>query len=238
MDPKKKIGVVGGMGPMATVRLLDRIVSRTEAACDADHIRVFIDNNPMIPDRTEAILHGGPSPVEAIRESIHILENCGADFVIIPCNTSHYFFGAIEKDCNIEIVNMIAETGRVLNERGVKKVGVLATTGAVKGKVFEKFLSPFGIEVVYPDEMGQKAVMNLIYNGVKAGKADYDTSDFLRVVKCLKDAGAEEIIAGCTEISVAREQYGLDFEITDTLDVLAEVSIVKAGYLLRGGNAT
>lgn len=237
MDSKKKIGVVGGMGPMATVRLLDRIVSRTEAERDADHIRVFIDNNPMIPDRTDAILNGGPSPVDAICDSIQKLEGCGADFIIIPCNTSHYFFDEFQKSSNIEIVNMIEETGRVLAERGVKKVGVLATNGAVKGKVFERFLAPFGIAVMYPDEKEQQTVMSLIYNGVKAGKTDYDTTDFLKVVERLKADGAEEIIAGCTEISVAREQYGLDFAITDTLDVLAEVSIIKAGYLLRGGKA-
>lgn len=233
MSIHKKIGMVGGMGPLASARLFDLLIRKTAATADNEHIRIFIDDNPQIPDRTAAILAGGPSPVPAIAESIGILKKCGADFIIIPCNTSHYFYDEMVRETGADIVNMITETGKILQKRNISKVGILATSGAVKGNVFSNYLAEFGITAVIPSERGQNEVMNLIYNGVKAGRDDFDTEGFMEAVDELRGQGAQELIIGCTEISVAIEKYNLRISAVDTLDVLAEAAIRKAGYSLK-----
>ena len=234
MGDYKKIGIVGGMGPLAAVRLFDRIVERTDASHDSEHIRIFIDNNPSIPDRTEAVLHGGASPVPAVCESINTLQRCGADFILLACNTLHYFYDEIVRETGADVVNMIAETGKLMAARGITRVGLLSTTGTIGGRVFEKYLNPLGITVLTPDLAGQETVMKLIYDGVKAGADKYDTTGFMNVARELRDRGAQTLIAGCTDISVALERYSPDLEVTDALEVLAEAAVVKAGYKLRG----
>ena len=90
----KTIGILGGMGPLATADLFRKITLLTDAACDNEHIRVYIDSNARIPDRTAAILSGGPDPVPEMASALRSLERCGADCVIMPCNTAHYFLSS------------------------------------------------------------------------------------------------------------------------------------------------
>lgn len=135
---KKTVGILGGMGPLATVELFRLIVSNTESPNDQGHIRIIIDNNPQIPDRTNAILNGGESPVNALVKSASMLKNDGADFLIIPCNTSHYYIDEISRNAGIEIVNMIETTAIYLKEHNIKTIGLLATSGSVKTLVYEK----------------------------------------------------------------------------------------------------
>jgi aspartate racemase len=102
----KTIGMIGGMGPLATVHLFERIVLRTKAEKDQDHIRIIIDNNTNIQDRTKAILGYGESPVKELVGSAKMLEKSGADFLIMPCNTAHYFIDHIKKNIKIPFINM------------------------------------------------------------------------------------------------------------------------------------
>lgn len=234
---KKKLGIIGGMGPLATVELFRMIVELTDSRDDAGHIRTFVDNNTSVPDRTEAILGQGTSPVESIVASAQGLCNLGADILLLPCNTSHYFFEEISSQCQAPLINMISETARMLGEQGIKRVGVLATDGAVRGGVFDKYMSQT-VQILYPDVAGQRAVMDFIYNGVKAGNRRYSTLDFENVCDSLAARGAEAIVLGCTEIPVGIRQYGLyerleSYRLIDTLKVLATTAITEAGYKLK-----
>ncbi len=230
---KKKIGIVGGMGPMATVELFRMIVDHTESANDQGHIRVLIDNNPQIPDRTAAILSGDRTPVRKICESAEGLVMLGADMILIPCNTSHYFFDEIQRDIDVEVVNMVDETARALERRGCRRAGLLATTGTIKGGIYHRYFRQRDIEIIQPDDEGQQKVMDFIYKGVKASDYSFDTSDFMAVAKKLMDQGAETLVLGCTEIPVGIKMYGLELNHIDSLEALANAAIVKAGYPLK-----
>ena len=120
---KKVLGIVGGMGPMATVECFRMIVENTMSSNDQDHIRILIDNNTCVPDRTKAILDNGDSPVPYLVDSANKLKSIGADFVIIPCNTSHYFIDEIKDKCSIYILNMIEETAKFIRKKRLRKLG-------------------------------------------------------------------------------------------------------------------
>jgi len=233
MGARKKIGIVGGMGPLATAELFRMLVERTKSPSDAGHIRIFIDDNPQIPDRTAAILHGGESPVPAILASARALERLGADFILIPCNTSHFFLDEIQAGLSVEVLDMVRETARTLAGRGIGKIGILATTGTVAGRIYQTRFASMGMESVLPDSAQQESVMDFIYSGVKAGRRDYDTSRFRATVDALLERGAETILLGCTELAAGCVRYGVELPCSvDPMEILAESAIVKAGYEL------
>lgn len=230
ISDKKAIGIIGGMGPIATVELFRLIVLNTKSDVDQDHIRIYIDNHPQIPDRTKAIVGGGESPVPEIVESAKKLEKMGADFLLIPCNTSHYFLDEIRKSVRIEILNMIRATSDVVRALGYQKVGLLATDGTIRTRLYHDGFEKQGIEVIAPDGAAQKSVMDFIYEGVKRGKKDFDTLSFRKTVESLFQRGAQAMILGCTEIPVGMQMYGLDFKSIDALESLARAAVLKAGY--------
>ena len=230
---KKILGIVGGMGPMATVECFRMIVENTMSSNDQDHIRILIDNNTCVPDRTKAILDNGDSPVPYLVDSANKLKSIGADFVIIPCNTSHYFIDEIKDKCSIYILNMIEETAKFIREKKIKKVGLLATTGTVKGKIYEKVFDSYGISIILPSEEEQRIIMEFIYDGVKAGNLKYDTSLYMNIVNTMFDNGAETMVLGCTEIPVGMKMYNLSYPCVDAMKALALASIQYAGYEVK-----
>ena len=134
---KKTVGSIGGMGPAATALLFQKLIDYTQANSDSEHIHIVIDNNTQIPDRTTAILNGKDTPARCIIESGKKLETFGAELILIPCNTSHYFYSRIQEHLNVPVVNMIAETAKRCLENGYTKVGVLATTGTCSTHTYD-----------------------------------------------------------------------------------------------------
>ena len=128
-NTKKIVGIIGGMGPGATALLFQKLINYTDAENDCEHMHIVIDNNTSIPDRTTAILQGDDSPAKAIVESGKKLQEYGVDLILIPCNTSHYFYSQIQEQLDVTVVNMIEETAKICVGKGYKKVGILATTG-------------------------------------------------------------------------------------------------------------
>ena len=200
----KTIGIIGGMGPLATVHLFERIVLRTKAEKDQDHIRVLIDSNTNIQDRTKAILGIGESPVKELVNSAKILENSGADFLIMPCNTAHYFIDEIKKNINIPFINMPEETVKYTYDKYGKDalVGIMATDGTIKTKIYENYYAGLGIKTLVPIKT-QGKIMEFIYDVIKKGNYDAGTDLFFECVNELKDLGATAFLLGCTEISSA-----------------------------------
>lgn len=229
----KKIGIVGGMGPLATAKLFELIVENTASNNDSEHIRIFIDNNPQIPDRTQAVLYNGRSPVPAIVDSARSLIDLGADFILLPCNTSHYFYDEIQSELNVPVLNMIELTSAELKKKGIKKVGLLATEGTVKSKVYEKYNALYGIQTIVPDEEDEETVMDYIYNKVKAGRSRYDYSGLHRLIDRLKAEGVNKIILGCTELSADKDDIFNSNIFIDASRVLALKAIEFAGYQIR-----
>lgn len=224
---KKTVGIIGGMGPMATADLFRKIIENTPAKRDQDHIRVLIDSNTEIPDRTAALLSGGASPVPAMTDSVRRLVGAGADCLIMPCNTAHGFYDAVQAAAgDVPVLHMIRLTGEELRRRGITKVGLLATSGTVQTGIYAKNLP--GIEILVPNEAEQEGVMDLIYGAVKAGLTEYDASGVQRTADRLLAEGAQAIILGCTELPLAKELYGLSFPSVDPTLCLAKGAIAFA----------
>ncbi len=221
---EKIIGILGGMGPLATAELFRRIVEKAPAEKDQDHPRIIIYNNPKIPDRTAFILGKGPDPRPELIDSAKKLQEWGADFIIMPCNTAHFFAETIQKAIDIPLVSMVEKTADRIKDMGLKKVGLLATDGTVKGLVYHRALLKRGINVAVPPEKDQAKVMRGIYSGVKAGNLRLGRRLILSVARKLEKR-VEGIIAGCTEVSVALKPEDLSVPLIDPMDVIAEEAV-------------
>ena len=228
--PEKIIGILGGMGPEATTDLFYKIIKLTPAGKDQDHLRVIIDNNPKIPDRTAAILGKGEDPLPALRETARNLEKAGADFIIIPCNTAHYFLPSIQESVKIPLLNIIEETAKETQKKipSIKKVGLLASIGTYKTEIYSQHFKKFNIEVISPEEKDKEKVMKIIY-AVKAGNLSEEIKkNITSIAQKLIDKGAEAVIAGCTEIPLILKEGDVSVPIIDPTQALAEAAIQKA----------
>lgn len=233
----KTIGILGGMGPAATVDLMNRIISMTDAESDQEHIPMIVDNDTRIPDRTAAILSGGESPVPEMLASAKRLEAAGADFIIVACHTAHYFIKEVEEQIGIPVLEMPAETAKLLKIKGVRRAAVLATDGTVESGLYGAALERVGIEPVYPDEDQQKIIMALIYNYIKKGVTDVNDlpkEETMAIVGDLSSKGAEVLLLACTELPIAFSIMGLRSEaFVDPTIVLAKSAIRMAGAHVR-----
>ncbi|MCJ8166268.1 amino acid racemase [Pontibacter sp. E15-1] len=200
-----KLGIVGGVGPSATVDFMNKVIQNTPAKKDQDHIKMVVEQNPQIPDRTANLIHNQTDPTIALFSTCKKLEAAGSDAIAIPCNTAHAFVKEIQEHLNVPIVNMITTTAaHILKHFGEgTNVGLLATTGTVQSKVYYNVLTDFGLQVIVPDDLHQGYVMESIYGeyGVKAGYTEGVCKDhILKGADYLIENGAQVIILGCTEL--------------------------------------
>jgi aspartate racemase len=221
------IGILGGMGPEATLDLYRHIIRLTPANKDQDHIRVLIYSNPKIPNRTEAITAGGESPLASLVESARLLEKSGAGAIAIPCNAAHHFLPAIQKKVGVPILNMIEETCHDLCARlpNAKTVGLLASVGTVRCGIYGRALSDAGVELLIPEEADQRRIQIGITQ-VKAGAHNQVTQEIFQSAAIqLVDAGARAIILGCTEIPLAFNPDRIDYPSLNSTQILAQAAV-------------
>jgi aspartate racemase len=225
------IGILGGMGPEATLYLFQKIVQNTQAARDQDHLRVLIDNNPKIPDRTPAILGEGETPLPAMIVTAKNLEKAGADFITIPCVSAHYFIDELRDAISIPVVSIIDEVAAEIQRRlpKIKRIGLVATTGTVHAGLFQDRLSEMGVGVLVPPrDIQEKLVMSAIYgdSGIKAGYISSENKEkILNSFSEMIERGAEGIIGGCTEVPLVVHQNDTETPFFDSLDILAIAAI-------------
>lgn len=200
-----KLGILGGVGPSATVDFMNKIIQNTPAQKDQDHIKMVVEQNPQIPDRTAHLIHQETDPSIAMFSTCKRLEAEGADAIAIPCNTAHAFVEEIQKYLHIPVINMLSTTAEYIDKnfgRSVK-VGLLATSGTIESNVYHNILEKSGFEVLIPDKEHQGRVMESIYGeyGVKAGFADGIAKQYLlQAADFLINNGADVLILGCTEL--------------------------------------
>lgn len=231
---KKTVGIIGGMGPLATCDLYQKIISATKASNDQAHLHVIIDSNTDIPDRTAAILNHKQDPVKELSKSACRLIDAGAEVLCMPCNTAHYFYSLVNeivrsKKPDVKFINMLCETARYVKLHGFNNVGLLATDGTVQSKVYERAFRAEGIHVELPSPKGQACIMHLIYDGIKAGNPNLDISSFRWAIDELMRQGAQTLILGCTELPVAFQQHKFDYPSIDPTTVLAKAVVLAAG---------
>lgn len=226
----KTIGIIGGMGPAATIDLYEKIVEQTPAEKDQDHIHVIIDSYPQIEDRTGYILHGGQSPALKLIESAKRLETAGANALMMPCNTAHYFAKDIENAVHIPLIHIVKCSAEAIknNHPKAKKIGLIATIGTIKAGVYSDILSKYGFETIVPDEKTENNVMDCIYKGVKAGKTEEYKDLFQQCVDEITDLGADLLIAGCTEIPLLIPLIKTKLPVIDATYELAKAGVKYA----------
>ena len=227
------LGIIGGVGPLATMLLGEMIVKRTNAKKDQEHVNTVITNNTSIPDRTEFILDDSkPNPVPVMVSDAHKLKSIGAEVLAIPCNTAHSFFTEIQEGAGIPVLHMIDETAKHAADSGAKRVGILATTGTLTASVYQDACEKVGIVPVVPDKETQKLVMSVIYDDVKAGNR-VASEKWNRIIQELDALGCDRIILGCTELSIVKRELDLGPMYIDSLMVLAESAVLACGYELN-----
>lgn len=232
---KRTIGILGGMGPLATADLFIKIVTNTKADKDNDHIRVYIDSNSAIPDRTAAILSGGPDPVEEMASALRHLEACGADCVVMPCNTAHYFLPRLRALTDLPILNMLEITGESCADRFPgKKAAVLATRGTLATGLYGEALERTEVDYILPDEKEQDVLMHLIYDVVKASRPlAPEAETWSALLDGLRKKGADYFILGCTELPIVASTLEAEGPFVDPTEELAKEAIRFCGYEVK-----
>ena len=224
-----KLGVIGGMGPLATVSFYERVVLNTAAKCDNEHIDMVVLSHASMPDRTKCIIENkGGEFLEVIKKDFKILEDIGVEAVAIPCNTSHYFFDEFKKFTSLRIINMIEETILEVKRRGIEKIAVFGTLGTLNSKVYEKYANQHGLLVKEVSPEDKQAVMDIIYD-IKETNC-LDGRRFVDILSRYCDDETVGIIA-CTELSLL--DIPRDINTIDALDVLVKRSIELSGAVVK-----
>ena len=229
----KTLGVIGGLGPLATAYFYELITNMTDAVKDQDHIEILIHSKPSIPDRTAYILDNSKeSPLPPMIVIGNELASMGVDHISIPCITAHCFYDELSRGIPVPIINGIRETVETLKINGVKKAGIMATDGTIHSSLFQHELEGWGITPIVPTKIYQDYIMDLIYNCVKSSQP-VDMEKFSKASDHLRENGAEAIILGCTELSIIKRDYPIGLGYLDVMEVLAGASILKSQGKLR-----
>ena len=212
---KNILGIIGGLGPLASSYFYEMITKKTKALKDQDHLDIILLSHSSIPDRTSYILdNSNDNPYPYLLEDCKLLEKLGAKMISIPCNTANYFHSKLQKQINIPINNLVKETVKFLKDKDYKKVAILATEGTIKTKLYQNELDKYKINYVLPN---QDKVTNIIYNYVKKGR-DVPKKLMDNITSEIK---ADAYILGCTELSILKEKLNLDNRFIDPLEIEA-----------------
>jgi aspartate racemase len=243
---EKTVGIIGGMGPQATIDLMQRIIRLTPAPKgqdmdDIDHIRCLVDNNPKIPSRIKAIIDkDGEDPGPFIADMAKGLELWGADFLAIPCNTAHYYYDMVQSAVNIPVINLIdivcnhvkthfPDHDQTRDQTGNKtknRIGILASTAVKITKLYSKNLAQFEIQDVWPDHDYQETLLKVIKE-IKKGNMDSKVqNDYAQVCDNLLQRGVKTAIIACTELSILKDKTSIN--TVDAAEVLAKEIVRQA----------
>ncbi|MDR7464194.1 MAG: amino acid racemase [Armatimonadota bacterium] len=224
---RRTIGVVGGMGPWATLDFFAKVLRLTPARRDQDHLRLVIDNNPQIPDRALAVLEGGEDPTPALVAAARTVEAAGAELIAIPCNTAHHYHSAVQAAVRVPVLHIMREVAAAAARRfpQMQRVGLLGTRATVATGLYQEAFRPRRTEVLVPDPSGQEVIDRLI-GAVKAQAVDEELrATGVEVARGLVRRGAEAIILGCTELPLVLPEEALGVPVLDSTLVLAEAAV-------------
>jgi aspartate racemase len=219
----KTIGIVGGMGPQATVDLFQKIVRATPARKDQDHIHIVIDDFPQIPDRTAFLLGKGETPLPYILKSVRLLETAGVHVLCMPCNTAHYFVEDIRNATPLPLMSIVETT---LNEiRGsfeaFIEIGLLATDGTLIGRVYHNAFESEGYRIITPVDEEQRELMRIIY-AIKAGETEEHVQALEAIIEHMRFLGSKLVILGCTELPILLRYFEPSIPVIDATSCLAK----------------
>lgn len=235
---EKIVGIIGGMGPEATVDMMQKVIRATPAKDDIDHIRMLVDNNPKIPSRIKAIIEGtGESPAPCMIEMARNLVKWGANLLVIPCNTAHYYYEAVQSAVNVPVLNMIdlAVNAITAENSEFRRPGLLASTGVIMTGLYKKCFEKKGLSLITPSDSVQETVMMAIQQ-IKTGHFGEREIEIVNTAaKKLTLAKADVLIVACTELSIISSALKSDVRLYDTSQILAEAVVAAAGKGAQGG---
>lgn len=233
MADTKTVGVIGGLGPLATLDFFERVLRRTRAVREQDHLRLIIDNNPHFPDRNAYARGEGPSPGPALALCAKGLQAAGADVIVMACNTTHTWEGEIRAAISVPFLSIIRETVDAVAELRPEAVGVLAVDACLSAGLYQNALKGAGLKTVLLNADSQKTFMELIYRIKSGDSGETVKRSMVTLARKLEAQGAEVIIAGCTEIPIVLTADDIEGELVSSTDILVERTIVFAGGELK-----
>ncbi len=217
------LGVIGGLGPLASSYFYELLIEKTDVQKDQDHINAIILNHASVPDRTAFILgESTVDPYQELESDVKMLEELGAKAILITCNTAHFFYDRLSSITSVPIFNMIEDTCIELKKRNIRVAALLATKGTLKSNLYQEYLEKHGLECITPDEEIQDKIMDIIYHYIKAGKA-VDRNLFNEVIGSFGEI--DTFILGCTELSLLKREFSLDEIFVDPLEVEVKKTI-------------
>ena len=229
----KKLGVLGGLGPMATAYFLQLLTQMSDAKTDQEHMEIILYSKPSIPDRTKYII--GESEINPVDDMVVVgkrLKEMGADILAIPCITAHFFHKELEERIGLPVIHAIEETVSYLEKENVSGIGILATDGTIKSGLFQDALKHHGMRSFIPKEDSQKKLMEIIYHEIKAG-AGVNMSHFFQIASELFDQGAEVVLLACTELSLIKKDNDLPAGYLDVMEILARKAVQSCNHIKK-----
>jgi aspartate racemase len=228
---EKTVGIIGGMGPEATIDLMARVLKATPAIDDIDHIRLVVDNNPKVPSRIKALIEKtGENPLACLQEMARKLSAWGVDLIAIPCNTAHFYHSDIQRVVGIPILNMIELTFAAMTTEhpGLKTVGILASTAVLNLGLYKKRFAQSDIQVLEPSKAFQDGIMAAIRK-IKTSRYGKEVVSALQAAADdLTANGADALLLACTELSIIGQQIQTAVPCYDSAQILAEAIVKKA----------
>lgn len=220
------LGVLGGMGPLATVDFMQKIIALSKAGSDQEHIPMMVRSVPQIPDRTAAILSRGEDPFPALLDGLQALEQSGADCIVIPCNTAHYWFDRLKQQSHTPMISILDCVSDAIYSRGIQRVGLMATDATVATNIYKHRIEKSGGVYLTPDASNQTLVMRAIYD-IKAGRLNDGRRRMEAVFEQLISDGAQAVIFGCTEIPLGLSEIAKQKpqQCIDATALLAEACV-------------
>ena len=228
------IGVLGGMGPAATVDFLGKLVRLTPAVRDQEHLPFIVANLPHIHDRSCAILGAGPDPLAQLLVGIEMLNQLAVGVIVVPCNSSHHWFDEMSRHSKAPLLHVARASVAAITLASAKRVAVFATRGALVSGFYQRELRACGLDFFVPDEATQQQV-DLCIRAVKAGQIESGGQSLTQACRAMKEQSASALIMGCTELPVAARHADLSGLVpVDSSLALAQACVDFA--LTRGWN--
>lgn len=237
MESGKVLGVLGGMGPLASATFMTRLTLLTPAEHDQDHIPAVLWSDPRVPDRSAAQRGTGPDPLPWLKRGLAGLERAGAGAIVIPCNTAHGWFDRMRDATPLPILHIVDAAAAELRRLGVPsgRIGLMGTSATLAMHLYQKRLDTLGYQVIEPSQTEMdRLVMPAIFERVKANDVAGAYHPLAEVARSLVARGADAVVLGCTEIPLGiAAGPALPFPVCDTIDALARAAIAWTGRTPR-----
>ncbi|MVT11415.1 aspartate/glutamate racemase family protein [Chitinophaga tropicalis] len=227
MNSKKKLGIIGGMGSRAGAFFLKKIIDYSPAESDQEFPEIIFHNNSLTPDRTRAIVYNEPSPLSSLLRSVDLFNRNQVEVIAMGCITAYYYYDQIIQHTDAKVINPLYAAVEHINSYypGARRIGLLATTGTIRSRLFHKVLNRNGMDVITLDRVKQEDIfMRAVYmkNGFKSAHiSDEARRQMYDAMEEISALDVDIIIGGCTEVSIGIDPKSVDLPYLDLLDLLA-----------------